>query len=131
MNVAEVDTEPFEIKLREQMERMSSPFYRGIVKKNTELIISNMKVISEQIMKHDVNELVDNNVSILRMALDKEFPRRILFTARNMSDYILWDNDVIYDLTIDALFKHRINLGPLGQNWLRKQIEAFRLFLYS
>jgi len=129
--VVEVDTKPFEVKLREQMERMSSPFYRNIVKRNTELIINNMKIISDQIMKHDVNELVDNNVSILLMALDREFPKRILFTARNMRNYILWDNDVIYDLTIDALHKHKIGLGPKGQRWLRRQIESFRLFLYS
>lgn len=131
LDAGELDTEQFEIKLREQMERLSSPFHKGIVRKNTELIISNMKMLSEQILKNDINELIMNDSSILKMSLDKEFTRRILFTARNMSKYIHWDNDVVYDLMVDALHAHRIVLGPVGQDWLRRQVAQYQRFLYG
>lgn len=121
----------FDVKFREQMTRMTSPFDRGIMKKNTELILSNMRLLSDQIAKVDPKELVVKNANVLKMVLSDKKAARILLAARKMRKYIVWDNNMIYDLTVHALKNHRIIFGPKGQRWLRRQVESFERFLYS
>ena len=122
----------FARRFREQMMKLASPFDRGIMQKNTDLILRNMRLISEIISRYDVRELVNKNVNILKMALDNPSSRRILLAARKLSKYIYWDNDVIYQITTDVLReKHGIIFGPKGRVWLRRNIEMFRQWLIS
>lgn len=121
----------FEDRFRKKMMEMSNGFEVGIMKRNTDLILSNMHLISDLIMQYDARELVSGNVSILKMALERRKPKRILLAARKMSKYICWDNEIIYDLTMDVLRRNKIFLGPKGQRWLYEQIRMFERYLYS
>jgi len=119
----------FEARFREQMDSLSTPFDRGIMKKNTELILDNMRLISDIIVKFDARELVAKNANILAMALTNDTAKRILLAARGMKKYFFWHNDTIYDMTVSALWEHGIVLGPKGQAWLKREIQRFQRFL--
>lgn len=119
----------FEARFREQMARLSSPFDRGIMQKNTQLILDNMRLISDIIVKVDARELVAEDANILVMALENDTAKRILLAARGMNKYFFWDNEIIYDITVDGLLEHQIVLGPKGQAWLKREIQRFQRFL--
>ncbi|MHA1288100.1 MAG: hypothetical protein ACTSPB_11920, partial [Candidatus Thorarchaeota archaeon] len=70
--------ESFEGRFRRQMASLSSSFDRGIMKKNTDLILRNMRMIGDLIAQYDVNELVRKNINIFAMAMNAEKPRRLL-----------------------------------------------------
>ena len=119
----------FEIRFREQMATLSSPFSRGIMQKNTQIILDNMRLISDIIIQVDARELVAEDANILAMALTNDTAKRILLAARGMNKYFYWDNEIIYDMTVSALLEHRIALGPKGQAWLMREIQRFQRFL--
>jgi len=119
----------FEARFREHMASLSSPFDRGIMQRNTQLILDNMRLISDIIVKVDARELVAEDANILAMALTNDTAKRILLAARGMNKYFFWDNDIIYDITVDGLQEHRIVLGPKGQAWLKREIQRFQRFL--
>lgn len=119
----------FEARFREQMAKLSSPFDRGIMQKNTQLILNNMRLISNIIVKVDARELVAEDANILAMALENDTAKRILLAARGMNKYFFWDNEIIYDMTVDGLREHQIVLGPKGQDWLKREIRRFQRFL--
>lgn len=110
---------------------MANAFDRGIMEKNTKLILNNMSMISDIILEHDVKQLIRDNTSILKMALERKYSTRILLAARKLSSYICWDNQTIYELTMEVINRNGIYLGPRGQKWLWKNIDDFRKFLYS
>lgn len=119
----------FEARFREQMASLSSPFDRGIMQRNTQLILGNMRLISGIIIKFDARELVAKNANILAMALTNDTAKRILLAARGMKKYFFWDNTTIYDMTVSTLQENRIVLGPKGQAWLMREIQRFQRFL--